>query len=468
MRKVPKKFLLLSLLITSVVAQRASAQMLTMIYNFTGTNDGGDLKCGVAVSGTRVYGTAYDGGAWAVPGSNAGYGTVFGVNIDRSGFTVLHNFTPAPYYTNTDGAHPNGTLVLGSNILYGTTSLGGTSGNGVVFAVQTDGSGFTNLHSFAGFSAADGSSPFAGLILSSNVLYGTTTSGGDYNGGTVFSINTDGTGYRKLHSFGGNGTDGGTLYAPLILSGNTLYGTARDSGVSGYGTVFAVNTDGTAFKVLHSFAEDTNGVSPTGKLALSGNVLYGTTSGWVTPSYNGTIFAVKTDGTGFMTLHTFTGGDDGRNPAAGMIVSGGTVYGTAEFGGGSGFGTLFAIKTDGTSFSVLHSFAGGPSDGSEPLADLMFSEDTLYGTTSFGGSSWSGTVFSLSLPMPPRLTISPMGQTVILTWPTNATGFTLQSTTTLDPSAIWTTNLPSPVVVNGQNTVTNPITGTQQFYRLSQ
>jgi hypothetical protein len=69
---------------------------------------------------------------------------------------------------------------------------------------------------------------------------------------------------------------------------------------------------------------------------------------------------------------------------------------------------------------------------------------------------------------PPQLTIIPSGANVILAWPTNAAVFTLQSTTNLGSSAVWTTNSPAPVVVNGQNTVTNPISGAQQFYRLSQ
>ena len=51
-------------------------------------------------------------------------------------------------------------------------------------------------------------------------------------------------------------------------------------------------------------------------------------------------------------------------------------------------------------------------------------------------------------------------------WTNTASGTTLQSTTDLSP-AVWSTNLPAPVVINGQNTVTNPISGTQQFYQLS-
>ena len=69
---------------------------------------------------------------------------------------------------------------------------------------------------------------------------------------------------------------------------------------------------------------------------------------------------------------------------------------------------------------------------------------------------------------PAQLTIMPSGTNVILTWPTNALGFTLQSTTNLASPAVWSTNSPTPVVVNGQNTVTNPITGPQRFYRLVQ
>jgi uncharacterized repeat protein (TIGR03803 family) len=103
---------------------------------------------------------------------------------------------------------------------------------------------------------------------------------------------------------------------------------------------------------------------------------------------------------------------------------------------------------------------------------LTLSGNTLYGTANGGGSSGDGTVFSLSFP-PPQLTIIPSGSTMILTWPTNYAGFSysgyaLQSTTNLVSPAVWATNSSAPVVINGQNTVTNPFSGTQQFFRLSQ
>jgi hypothetical protein len=144
---------------------------------------------------------------------------------------------------------------------------------------------------------------------------------------------------------------------------------------------------------------------------------------------------------------------------------------------------VFTVNTNGTGFKSLYAFKAailsyvsilGPiytnSDGANPQVGLILSGDNLYGTTTIGGSLGTGTAFSLSLRSnsPPQLTLIPSGANTILTWPTDATGFTLQSTTNLGSSAVWTTNAPAPVVVNGQNTVTNPISGTQQFFRLSQ
>jgi uncharacterized repeat protein (TIGR03803 family) len=206
---------------------------------------------------------------------------------------------------------------------------------------------------------------------------------------------------------------------------------------------------------------------------LSGNTLYGTTyqggSGRGS-SGKGTVFAVNTNGTGFTVLHSFTGSSDGANPYGGLILSGNTLYGMANLGGSRGMGTVFAVNTDGTGFTNLYNF-NGSRDGANPYGGLILSGNTLYGTAYGGGSSGYGTVFSLSFR--PQLTILPSETNSILTWPTNYagfdyTGYTLQSTTNLVSPAVWTTNSSAPVVVNGQNVVTNSITGSQQFYRLIQ
>src|SRR5207237_1863483 len=111
--------------------------------------------------------------------------TMYAVNTDGSGFTTLHNFTEgrvvAYLLTNSDGAYPYAGLLLSGSSLYGTTWQGNTNGLGTVFAVNTNGTGFTNL---LFFDYSDGAFPQAGLILSGNTLYGTA--------GPVFAVNTDG------------------------------------------------------------------------------------------------------------------------------------------------------------------------------------------------------------------------------------------------------------------------------------
>src|SRR5437867_3876497 len=144
-------------------------------------------------------------------------------------FTTLHNFAAGsgyPAYTNSDGVHPGGLIILG-NTLYGTTDQGGSSGNGTLFRVNIDGSGFANLHTFTALSAPyytnDGA--FAGVsLLVGNTLDGMAHEGRSVRTGTLFAINTDGTGFTYLYNFP---CDSSAVYPfGLILSGNTFYGTA--------------------------------------------------------------------------------------------------------------------------------------------------------------------------------------------------------------------------------------------------
>jgi uncharacterized repeat protein (TIGR03803 family) len=491
------------LLLLCLLASNGRAQTFTTLHSFTatsgsegfnGTNSDGDFVfLGLLLSGNTLYGAAQAGGS-------SGCGTLFAVNTDGTGFTNLHNFTATSgtngiyasygYGTNRDGAVPNGGFILSGNTLYGTAQAGGSSGCGTLFAVNPDGTGFTNLHNFTATSGSagggygtnsDGAGPFAGLLLSGNTLYGTAQFGGSAGWGTVFAVTTDGTGFTNLHTFsattgsaGGEGinSDGVNPVGGLILSGSTLYGTAVQGGTAGYGTVFALNTDGTGFRTLHSFTDGSDGGYPWDALILSGNTLYGTaavggSSGW------GTVFAVNTNGTGFRNLHSFTGGSGGTYPKGGLILSGNTLYGTAFYSSASsGNGIVFAVNTNGTGFTILHAFAVPPNQEGYPAPELVLSGTTLFGASFADGAYGHGTVFSLSYPSP-RLTITPSGTNVNLTWPSTVAGFsysayTLQSTTNLAPPTVWATNSPAPVVVNGQNGVTNSITGTQQFFRLSQ
>jgi uncharacterized repeat protein (TIGR03803 family) len=476
-----------------ILASRLMAQNFTTLHNFSegsgspATNsDGATPYAGLVLSGNIVYGTTFQAGM-------ANNGTVFAVKTDGTDFTNLHSFTAlSAGGTNGDGAHPYASLVLSGNALYGTTQFGGRFDAGTLFKINIDGAGFTNLHDFTGGSG--GAMPSGALVSSGNNLYGTTVGG---TSGTVFKVSIDGTRFTNLHTFKASSpmhqsNSDGIGPQSLILVSNILYGTAVQGGTAGDGTVFRINTDGTGFTTLHGFAFN-EGVGPSGALVLSGNTLYGTAHQGGS-SFSGTIFAVNTDGTGFTNIYSFTArsaaypqtNSDGANPSGGLILSGKTLYGSTQLGGSGGSGTLFKVNTDGMEFAALHSFMPvfDPSytndGGAYPSGSLILSDNVLYGTAANGGTYWGilgagggsgfGTVFGVSLTSvsPLQVTLIPSGGPyLILTWPTNFTGFAVQSTTNL-VSPNWTTNLPVPVVVNGRNTVTNPISDTQQFFRLNQ
>jgi uncharacterized repeat protein (TIGR03803 family) len=180
-----------------------------------------------------------------------------------------------------------------------------------VFKLNTDGTEYANLHTFPGifvldpyrniYTNSDGASPDAGLVLSGSTLYGTAPSGGSSGNGTVFALNIDGTGFRVLHSFSATyntNKDGAHPLGRWALSENTLYGTAQSGGSAGAGTAFALNTDGMNFCTLHVYrlfewlCHDHDGASPAGGLVSSGNTLYGTTV-WGGSSGNGTVFSIS-------------------------------------------------------------------------------------------------------------------------------------------------------------------------------
>src|SRR5262249_52253941 len=174
-----------------------------------------------------------------------------------------------------DGIGPQDPVVCSESELYGTTMYGGISNCGTVFRVQSDGTGFTVLKNFMG---SDGQVPAAGPVLSGQTLYGSTWGGGNSGSGTLFKINTDGSGYTVLKHF--NGTDGDSPSTQLVLDDGALFGTTERGGAvsANGGTVFRLNADGSGYTVLRSFGWlDQGGSMPRGGLLLLGTTLYGTT-----------------------------------------------------------------------------------------------------------------------------------------------------------------------------------------------
>ena len=426
----------------------ATAQTPATLVSFNGGN-GANPQAGLVASGCTLYGTTYAGGSSSV-------GTVFSVNTNGNNFTNLYNFNGATYNTNTgtfvpaDGANPAGGLVLSGNMLYGTTSSGGSSDEGTVFAINTNGGGYAILYNFSG--GADGAEPEAGLVLMGNTLYGTTFNGGQYGGGSVFRVNTDGTAFTNIHSF--SGANGANPQAALVLSGNTLYGTTSAGGSSGNGMVFRVNTDGSSPSNVYNFTGGADGANPEAGLVLSGGTLYGTANGG--GNFLGTVFKVNTNG-GFSS-YVFNG-TDGANPQAGLLLLGNMLIGTAVNGGGPGWGTVFQVNTSGGGFTNVYTFTGG-ADGANPEAGLLLLGNTLYGTTQTADyGSGDGTVFALPAPvLSILLNIALQGGHVTLSWSNAA--FSLQSATNV--AGVYTN------VSGATSPYTNAITGRQQFFRLQE
>jgi len=192
------------------------------------------LVTNLDLSTLQLYGITKTGG------SN-NWGTVYCVDGNGSNFMVLHHFN----LDGSDGANPMGGMVLSGRVLYGTTSYGGANYDGTIFKINIDGSGFTILTNFD--YSTTGSSPKGDLILSGATLYGTTYFGGTNGGGTIYSIDTNGANFTLLYSFtspvyNGNGgytnVDGGWSVAGVVMAGGDLVGTTPYGGTNGVGTAY--------------------------------------------------------------------------------------------------------------------------------------------------------------------------------------------------------------------------------------
>lgn len=385
------------------IALSTSAQaQYTILHSFTGgTNDGGGLITQgypLTLSGSVLYGATYAGG-----GSNLG--TIFKISTDGSGFSLLHSFAGG---TN-DGSKPGAGLTLIGSTLYGTTRGGGNKDSGTIYKMNTDGSGFTILHAFQGGSS-DGSNPQSGLTLSGSNLYGTTYSGGPYLG-TAYSIGTDATGYSVLHYFLGGFTDGSEPIGAgnLVLSGTTAFGTTLADGPnsspltqSAGGTIFEIGVNG-GYGILHTcypFFQSSYNSQPAG--LFEGLVLSGT-SLYGTSMVNPSIYKIDTDGSDFSVVHAFSGGSDGTRPGD-LAVDGSKIYGASSGAG------IFEMNADGTGFTILHPFS--TADGTFLAGSPVIDGNTMYGMTYQGGTAGLGTIFSFVVPEPSTLTLAACGLAV--------------------------------------------------------
>lgn len=407
------------------MAAGVSAQTFTVLHTF-GAGADGVLPENVVCVGNTLYGTTYEGGT-------NDSGTVFAVNTDGTDYTVLHSFGALAVdiegepSTNADGSSPEGPLIAAGNTLYGTALFGGTNGWGTIYTITTNGTNFSVLYTFPGFTGRPatnetGNNPEAGLLLSGGTLYGLNSNGGTNRVGTLFSINTNGNNYTVVFNFAktssGTNAYGSNPANTLIQAGDTLYAPAGFGGPDGVGTVFSYDTNDSVFEVLHTFSGIPDGSNPFGPVTASGDTLYGTAAGGGTNDW-GCIYSLPITGGATALLHSFTPASstpftntDGTYPHGALALASGWLYGTANAGGAYGNGDVFYVSAGTGNFGVLHHFstlntnlAGEETnwDGAGPAAGVTVNGNTLYGVALGGGTNGDGVVFSLTLPV---LTIS--------------------------------------------------------------
>jgi uncharacterized repeat protein (TIGR03803 family) len=326
-------------------------------------------------------------------------GTIYRINKDGTGFSVVHKF--AGYL---DGYSPCGALADDGDYLYGMTSHDEADNFGVIFRLKPDGSNFTTIHRFKGWHF-DGAKPFGSFILDDGKLYGFTARGGSNDCGVFFRLNRDGSDYAFMHRFIGGRTDGATPYRTPIVDSNAFYGTTFAGGLRSKGVIFRINKDGSEHKILHHFTGRGNEAgNPSGRLFLYRDMLYGMTFDGGTGD-KGCIYSIRKDGTGFTIIYSFPiTGYQGSRPHGSLALHRDTFYGLTRNGGHNDAGVIFRVNPDGKQFTVLHRFSDPANkaikdDGVEPYGSLTVGDDALYGMTRRGGKG-GGVLFRYQLQNP--------------------------------------------------------------------
>ena len=350
----------------------------TILYSFAGGNDGASPAASVVMDAAgNLYGTTRLGGADSA-------GTVFKLALVNGTWqeSVIYTFTGG-----TDGGSPQSALTLVGSTLYGATPQGGTFANGTVFRLRELSGKWKQdvLYSFVGGNN-DGAYSYSTLVLDkAGNLYGTTLSGGPNQAGCVFELSPSGSTWKEkvLYFFTGN-LDGGSLNAGVIFdkAGN-LYGTTTSGGKYNSGTVFelAASNGSWTENVLYNFSGGNDGGFPEAAPVIDNNgSLFGTTFNGGVFGY-GTVFQLSPSAGAWTetVLYTFTGGNDGAFPQGSILLYKSGYVSTATEGGSTFTGLVFSASRLQAmpSYCKPCLFYGGDFDPTSPAADT-FANENIY------------------------------------------------------------------------------------------
>lgn len=269
--------------------------------------------------------------------------------------------------------------------LYGLTASGGANGFGVLYTILSNNTGYQVLHSFDG--GAGGARPFGGLVLAGTKLYGTTKDGGSSGLGTIFSYDTLSQVFAKVADF--TGSNGAAPQGDLTYYNGKLYGVAPLGGVGNGGTVFAYDPVAGTLTDLFNLNNST-GTNPYGNMTLMNDKLYFIASdGGTGPG--GTIAVFDPVAATCSALYNF---EASVFPHSGMVVLNNLLYGTQIWNGGGSGGFIFSFDPAIPAFTDVHDFsqANFEVDVENPNG-LSVSNGVLYGSGQNGvieedGGGW--------------------------------------------------------------------------------
>lgn len=387
----------------------AASGTLTTIAAFTGTSGafrGSSPSTGLTADHQGIlWGSTSRGGVFA------DRGTIYRVDPQTGAASMVLAF---PEVEGTIiGRYPTGKMLhLGAGVLLGTTSAGGggdpdSAGPGTIFKYDTTTATFTNLVQFTEAGSVDvGRTPYAGLVEGNGgLLWGSTREGGLRGYGTIFKVDPlSGERITVLQFTGGNGSAPGKYPLSTLVrdgSGN-LWGTTYMGGTNDFGTLFKIREDTGTLTTVFQFgtAAISPGYYPQGLMMDAEGTLWGTLSGGGV-GHGGIYRANATTGamTGVLNF-TKNGADNkGSGPVGALHDDGvGYLWGTTYSGGGSDFGTVFKLEKSTSRLTTLLSFTGGTGNfpGANPTGKLVDDgAGNLWGMSSGGNVSFTSSVGTL-------------------------------------------------------------------------